>query len=89
MFKGVKLPAYSLLMDKQAAIDVVEKANYATVDNDRLCFLHETLRDIASIYPISHTTISKALKDKNLASCRLKNGGYLIVRRLSSNSDED
>lgn len=76
-------------MDKQFAMDLVEKANYVTVDNDKLCFLHETLRNIASIYPISHTTISKALKDKNVASCRIKNGGYLIVRRLSSNSDED
>ena len=76
-------------MDKQVVMDVVEKAKYASVDNDRLCFLHETLRDIANIYPISHTTISKALKNKNLTSCRLKNGGYLIVRRLSRNSDED
>lgn len=75
-------------MDKQVAMDVVEKASYVTLDNDRLCFLHETMRDIASVYPISHTTISKALKDKNLASCRLKNGGYLIVRRLSSNSEK-
>ncbi len=76
-------------MDKQLALDVVEKANYVTVDNDRLCFLHVTLREISTVYPISHTTISKALKDKNVASCRLKNGDYLIIRRLSSNLSED
>ena len=76
-------------MDKQLVLDTVEKANYVTVDNDRLCFLHETLREISTVYPISHTTISKALKEKNVASCRLKNGNYLIIRRLSSNSSED
>ena len=76
-------------MDKHLVLDVVEKANYVTVDNDRLCLLHDTLREIATIYPISHTTISKALKNKNVASCRLKNGDYLIIRRLSSNLSED
>lgn len=76
-------------MDKQLILNVVEKANYVTVDNDRLCFLHETLREISTVYPINHTTISKALKEKNLASCRLKNGNYLIIRRLNSNSAEN
>ena len=76
-------------MDKQVILNVVEKANYVTVDNDRLCFLHETLREISAVYPISHTTISKALKEKNVASCRLKNGDYLIIRRFNSNSAED
>lgn len=76
-------------MDKQLVLDVVEKANYVTVDNDNMCFLHETLREISTFYPISHTTISKALKEKNVASCRLKTGDYLIIRRFSSNSSDN
>lgn len=76
-------------MDKEAAKTTVTKANYITMDEDRLCFLHETLRDISSIYPISHTTISKALKDDAVASCRLKNNSYLIIRKLCSTSDSE
>jgi len=69
-------------MDKQLVLDIAEKANYLTIDNNIVCCLHETQREISIVYHISHTTISKALKEKNVASCRLKNGEYLIIRRL-------
>uniref|UniRef100_A0A6C0LIF9 Uncharacterized protein n=1 Tax=viral metagenome TaxID=1070528 RepID=A0A6C0LIF9_9ZZZZ len=75
-------------MDKELTKKIVEKANYITVDNDKLCFLHDTLRDIANVYSISHTTISKALKDKHVATCKLKNKGYLVIRKLC-NIDDD
>tara|TARA_A200000113_G_C8871761_1_gene356945 strand:- start:3572 stop:3802 length:231 start_codon:yes stop_codon:yes gene_type:complete len=76
-------------MDKEIAKNILEKANYITVDSDKLCFVHDTLREISNIYPISHTTISKALKDKTVASCKIKNGNYLIIRKLYSISEED
>lgn len=76
-------------MDKELAKSIVEKANYITVDNDKLCFLHDTLREISNIYPINHTTISKALKDKTVASCKLKKGGYLVIRRLCNISETE
>mgnify|MGYP000430165713 CR=1 FL=1 len=74
----LKLLAYLISMDKQLVLNIVEKANYVTVDNDRMCFLHETLREISSFYPISHTTISKALKEKNTTH-RLKNIFLIII----------
>jgi hypothetical protein len=76
-------------MDKTLATNIIEKANYITLDNDRLCFIHDTLRDISTVYPINYTTISKALKNKDVASCRLKNGGFIVIRKLCNISDND
>jgi hypothetical protein len=76
-------------MDNELAKNIVEKASYITLDNDKLCFLHDTLREISNIYPINHTTISKALKGKTVASCKLKNGGYLVIRRLCNISEAE
>ena len=50
-------------MDIEDIIDEVSSANYITSDTSGQVLIHKTLRDIGNIYSISHTTISKAMKN--------------------------
>ena len=71
-------------MDIEDIIDEVTSANYITRDTSGQVLIHKTLRDIGNIYSISHTTISKAMKNDKICRCKSKTNGVIVIRKLDS-----
>lgn len=74
-------------MDTEIIKDEVISANYISCDCNGQINIHKTLREIAEVYDISHTTISKAFTvstNKNICSCRSKSFGIIVIRKLDN-----
>ena len=72
-------------METCEIIEEVADANYISCNEQGQLLLHKTLRDIASAYSISHTTISKAFSmsdSKTTCHCKSKTYGTIVIRRL-------
>ena len=74
-------------MDTEIIKDEIISANYISCDSNGQVNIHKTLREIAEVYDISHTTISKAFTvstNKNICSCKSKMFGVIVIRKLDN-----
>ena len=74
-------------MDTEIITEEVRSANYLSCDGKGQINLHKTHREIAEVYDISHTTISKAFTvstNKNICSCKSKSFGIIVIRKLDN-----
>ena len=74
-------------MDTDIIINELVSANYISCDCNGQINIHRTLREIAEVYDINHTTISKALslsKSDFVCSCKSKKYGIIVVRKLGN-----
>jgi len=62
----------------------IASANYISCNEIGIIQVHKNMRDIANIYNINHSTISKAFsKNKNnCISCKSKDHGIIVIRTL-------
>ena len=74
-------------MDTEIIKDEMINVNYISCDCNGQINIHKTLREIAEVYDISHTTISKAFTvstNKNICSCKSKMFGVIVIRKLDN-----